>query len=465
MHDDGVPRPGEEPEEIVDGEIVPDEGSVSDLLPADFIPFPCHHGCTCGLHGQVVYGDRVPLHPPEVLDHGEMALLTEAMESATRRLNDYHLFLSRQREIVIRTRHEAERRLDGLKQFVVGGEALRAHAALKAVQEHQSGLSVEDRRGPPVWMKVALVGAVLGVGLFDAVFFQQSFLDILQITRSDPWWKRGVGLIAAVILAIGLVSSGRILAGPIWRLARRWRQAPSPDEQPPRRALVVARAVAVLAAPGMVLFVLGYWASLRGQIAAADTAVVPGPLPVMLLLLCLTLTVIILEVLVYQPYHADLREAERRFAKMRRKVLQHHSAVRAALTELEIAWRGLRSGRDEVIALVRAELARPWHTVILPARLRHGRAGPVPAAPVVGEAATGPGLAEPAHDDRVDLIHRIFEGVDQPQPGAGPLAETIRSVRELDPQGLRNRYEELRDALDAQLGETSEDETPKEMAV
>ena len=50
---------------IVDAEIVDDgdDGSSSGparLLPGDTILAPCHHGCTCGLHQQTVYGDRVP---------------------------------------------------------------------------------------------------------------------------------------------------------------------------------------------------------------------------------------------------------------------------------------------------------------------------------------------------------------------------------------------------------------------
>ena len=56
-------------EEIVEGEIVTDEitptaASPRGSSPADVILSPCHHGCTCGLHMQVVYGERVPVHKP-----------------------------------------------------------------------------------------------------------------------------------------------------------------------------------------------------------------------------------------------------------------------------------------------------------------------------------------------------------------------------------------------------------------
>ena len=69
-------------DEIFDGEIVDDpDGELTPLVPPDTILVPCHHGCTCGLHQQVVYGERVPLHPPSELDHGEMGLLVEAAET------------------------------------------------------------------------------------------------------------------------------------------------------------------------------------------------------------------------------------------------------------------------------------------------------------------------------------------------------------------------------------------------
>src|SRR6266487_3284595 len=82
----------EEDGEVVDGEIVDDgrEGALAPLVPPDTILAPCHHGCTCGLHQQTVYGDRVPRHEPTDLDHGEMGLLVEAVGDATRMLNGFH---------------------------------------------------------------------------------------------------------------------------------------------------------------------------------------------------------------------------------------------------------------------------------------------------------------------------------------------------------------------------------------
>ena len=51
---------------IFDAEIVDDgDGELTPLIPADIILTPCHHGCTCGLHQQIVYGERVAEHDPD----------------------------------------------------------------------------------------------------------------------------------------------------------------------------------------------------------------------------------------------------------------------------------------------------------------------------------------------------------------------------------------------------------------
>ena len=75
---------------------------------------------------------------------------------------------------------------------------------------------------------------------------------------------------AAVILAIGVVAAGRMLAGPVWRLRRRWRRPALPDDPPPGRLARLVRVLAVGGAPAATFFVLGWWASLRGQAAAAQ---------------------------------------------------------------------------------------------------------------------------------------------------------------------------------------------------
>jgi len=454
-------------DEIFDAEIVNDEnGELAPLVPPDTILTPCHHGCTCGLHQQVVYGERVPLHPPAELDHGEMALLVEAAGDATQMLSGFHDHFRQLRATATQSHSRACRALYELAALLRSDVAGRASAARERVETEYADLTPAERQPAPRWLKAAAVGAFLGMCVFDAYFFQQTFLVILQVQLGDPWWKQYIGLIAAVVLAIGLVAAGRVLAGPIWRLGRRWRRPASPDDKPPTLMTRVIRVLAIGAAPTLTFFVLGWWASLRGQAAAAEQVataegqnanVVFQSFPIMLLLLSLALTVVVLELLVYNPYQADLRRAERGLAKARKQVRSCSDEVAEAIDAHEIAWRDLRSTRDEVIAFVQAALARPWQTVILPARLRHGKAGPTPVGPKSGVKIEMPAVGavngEHAGADQVQITYQIFEGVPQPQPGPGPLAEAVRAVLDLSPEDLRRRQRHLEEQVIAQLGQ------------
>ena len=444
-------------DEVVDAEIVEDgERQPAQLLPADTILAPCHHGCTCGLHQQTVYGDRVPRHPPTDLDHGEMGLLVEAVGDATRMLNGFHDHFRKLRGAAAQTHGQAKRALRDLATSLGSDAARKARAEYDRVEEAYADLTPDERQPAPHWLKAVAVIAVAGMVTFDAYFFQQIFLNILGVSLNDPWWKRDLGLVAAVVMAIGLIAAGRILAGPVWRMRRRWRRPGSPDEPPPGRAVRVARVAAVGAAPAATFFVLGWWAEFRGQAAVSDQLtilgyhpgpVVPSSLGVMLLLLSLAVTVIVLEILVHNPYRAQLRHAERALARTRRQATASANAAARAVEAHEIAWRDLRSARDEVLSFVHAELARPWQQVILPARLRHGRAGPKSIEAkygakieVVPAETSGNGTVGL---ERVQISYQIFEGMTQPQPGPGPLAEAVRAVLELDPDVLGKELRRL----------------------
>lgn len=448
--------PGPEDDEIIDGEIVDDPAAGESRLDQpealfqDVILAPCHHGCTCGLHIQTLYGSRVPRHEPSVLDHGEMGVLAEAAERATRRADDYHSFLAKQRELVEQAHGRASKALTRFEAVLSGPDT--AHADGAELERQAAELTFAQREPAPRWLKAAAVGAALGVALFDAYFFQQTFLTILEIRTGAPWWERDIGLVAAFVFAIGVIAAGRILCGPLWRLADKWRRPGGPDDKPPSRLVRVLRTVATVAPPAAILLVLALWAAARGEITAAGGVGTPGAVPVMLLLLSLALTVIVLEVLVYNPYQAAVTSEKRRV----RRLLEADRAVTDALTVQEIAWRDLRSSQDEVISFIRAELARPWHAIILPARLRHGRAGPAPVEPEYGvtvEVFPAPAVrAGITGIDRVEITYQIFAGVKQPQPSPGPLAETIRTILELHPDSLRGRHRALQERLFAAVG-------------
>lgn len=438
-------------EEIVEGEIVdevPAEQAADpgpEPLPGqDTILAPCHHGCTCGLHVQVTYGSRVPRHDASVLDHGEMGLLAEAAERAQQRGDNYHAYLARRRELTEQARGRAKKLLTDLETLLADRDAHRSERAELA--EQRAELPPERREPAPRWLKATAVGAAVALAAFDAYFFQQAFLDILQIKPQDAWWKQEVGLLAALIFAVGVIAVGRMLAGPVWRISGSWRRPASPDDKPPGRLRLTVRALVTVAPAAAILYVLGLWALVRAQVAAGGSTT---PAPVMLLLLSLALTVIVLEVLVYNPYQAAVTRDKREV----RRLLRADREATDALTVADLAWRNLRSGQDEVIGFVRAELLRPWHTVILPARLRHGRAGPDPVPPEYGvEVRIVP--VPPVRDgvagfDLVQITYRFFKGVEQPQPSPGVLAETVRSVMELHPGDLAARHHALQERLRA----------------
>ena len=45
--------------------------------------------------------------------------------------------------------------------------------------------------------------------------------------------------------------------------------------------------------------------------------------------------------------------------------------------------------------------------------------------------------------EQVQITYQIFEGMAQPQPGPGPLAEVVRTVLELDPEVLKKELSRL----------------------
>jgi hypothetical protein len=303
--------------EVVEGEIIDDMPASEPipLVPEDTILTPCHPRCTCGLHTQVVYGDRVPLHTPSELDNGEMALLTRAAEDATRLLNDSNDHLRKLRAAAVRTHWQAGRALRELTLLLGSDTAGRARAQRNQVEAAYADLTPAERQPAPRWLKM----------------------------------------------------------------------------------------------------------------------------------------------LVYNPYQADLRRAERALARLRKRIAAQADAVTGALSAHEIAWRDLRSARDELISSVLAELARPWQTVILPARLQHGKAGPTAVRPECEVTIEMPTVTavDGGHDgaDLVKITYQLFEGIPQPQPGPGPLAEVIRTLLDFSPEPLRAQQRRLEQSLLAQLGE------------
>jgi hypothetical protein len=385
-----------------------------------------------------------------------MGLLIKGVRDTTLMLNSFHELLRKHRAVTVETYSQALRALRNLRTALNGDAMRRASAERDRVEEAYADLTPDERQPAPLWLKAIAVAAFAGMLAVDAAFFQQIFLNILQIsTENDSKLKQDIGLVAAAIMAIGLVAAGRILAGLVWRMRRRWRR---PGEPPPHPAIRVARVAAVCAAPAATFYVLGWWATYRGLAAAQETPMTPPPTGVLLLLLSLALTVVVLEILVYNPYRAQLKHAERGLKRARRSITASFDAAERALQAHETAWSDLRSARDEVIALTYTELGRPLQETILPARLRHGRAGPKSIEADYGVQIE---IVPAVHNDdgtirrleTIQISYQHFAGMAQPQPAPGPLAEVIRAEFARDPEVLRKELSRLEQQLDAYLGE------------
>src|SRR5580704_5118190 len=151
-------------DKIFDAEIVNEEnGELAPLVPPDTILTPCHHGCSCGLHQQVVYGERVPLHSAAELDHGEMALLVEAAGDATQMLSGFHDHFRQLRATTTQSHSQACRALHELTTLLRSDVVGKASAARERVETEYADLTPAERQPAPPWLKVAAVAAVVGM--------------------------------------------------------------------------------------------------------------------------------------------------------------------------------------------------------------------------------------------------------------------------------------------------------------
>jgi hypothetical protein len=147
---------------VVDAELVGD-GDDDDRRRDDIILSPCHHGCTCGLHQQVTYGEKVPPHDRDVLDHGEMGLLIKGVRDTTLMLNSFHELLRKHRAVTVETYSQALRALRNLRTALNGDAMRRASAERDRVEEAYADLTPDERQPAPLWLKAIAVAAFAGM--------------------------------------------------------------------------------------------------------------------------------------------------------------------------------------------------------------------------------------------------------------------------------------------------------------
>jgi hypothetical protein len=95
--------------------------------------------------------------------------------------------LRKLRVAATRRYEQACRALLELTLLLGSDAAARARAQRDQVKAAYADLTPAERQSAPRWLKAAAVGAAVGMTIFDAYFFQQASLDILQVTINDAW--------------------------------------------------------------------------------------------------------------------------------------------------------------------------------------------------------------------------------------------------------------------------------------
>jgi hypothetical protein len=435
-------------------------------------PLPCHHGCGCGIEDLVVHNLSYPQREATELDNGETAALFSAARQAAELLDGHHAYVRELRERTIDARSHAENDLEEFREVVVDDDVGRAITGRRRVEDRHRHLAPELLDPPSAPIRALQVTVTIIVTIFDIWFFYTAFLNLQDIPITAPAWQKLLALLPGLVLPAGLIFVGKMLSVPTWRMVAGWRRPAGPDDSPlatwARRFL---RFSLVAALPLLLLWVIAMWAVLRGYLIEDESYPVPS-YAVVLLVVVLALTTMGLEILISNPYARAAREANDRVQAAAERFGQARRTANDSLSTFEREWRNLRSARDELLSKARVEMGRAWETLILPARLRHGRAGLGPPAligletdedqrsgDIIGsavgdgdlagpddldvDAAGGASAAGELTEQDVHAVLQFFHGVHQPPPGLGPLAETVRSVNDLSPHRLRSEWNEL----------------------
>lgn len=457
----------------------------------EMLPFPCHHGCNCSLHQQTIYGSLVEEHRPDQLDNGEMAALVEAGEKAVDMLHG-----SRRRFIdgpldTQRARSQAARAISRMERFQANRRLSAAERELRSLERDYDHYNQADK-APPRWYISWLTLLVLViVVVFDAWYFQTLFSRLLRVEEDSPW--KFLGMFIGGVIGVALLLAGYLLAGPIrdvrahWRRSRTATKARSETssregEETVRRRFRLPGGVwpwLVGAFPVLAIAVFSYWAMLRFAVEVEDrTKETPGE--GLLLFLLMALTLMGLEIINRNPYLERRKRLLKAYDREKAEAERLNEEAAQAVGDYEEKWRQMRGLRDEGLTMARKELGRAWSRIILPARLRHGRAGwespevrgassAHVSTPSPGTNGSGPGGSPEADLPEAEMsaadlerLYQYFANIRQPVPGLGPLAEVVRSVPELDPTETRTRFDRAEQLMLWQYRRDEHQEEPQE---
>ncbi|MBT0771497.1 hypothetical protein KIH74_21345 [Kineosporia sp. J2-2] len=446
-------HPEPDQEDIAEAEIVEDDPVTAGTvvpLPAEARRHPgvCFHGCGCGIHTLVSGNLRMPARSPRELDNGEMSQLFAAARRTTGMLSGHRKSLQEAGVRLELSATEADLRLDEFRRAVHGNGVGRATGLMLRLERDYRLLPPEFLRAPGVvihLLALAVFGTVL---VFDFFFFYRLFTDLLRVPVDPSPLERAPAQAVSLVLPLALVLAGRLLSAPVWRLLAHWRRPPGPDTSPwAYRALRVTQVVAICAFPLYLLVVLVNWAVIRGEVMR-DKLFQPVDQAVVALVLLLAVTTVAVEVMISNPYVTSLARARKDAAKQLKQVVARRDAARAAIGEQEHAWRALRILHDDLLGRARSDLGRVWEMLILPSRFVHGRAGDVAPAlsgtdDVVIDLRDGIPAGSSSTGQAESDVFQFFSGIRSPMPLLGPLDETARRIRDLDPARKLAEWHEL----------------------
>ena len=428
----------------LDGRLVPPGANTS----ANGVAQPvhlCHHGCDCWQRNFDAYLHRTPPRRPEQLDNLEAHALLYAKNQGSQLVQRHADRLNAQRERLISAYHAADASLSELRAVVRAEELGAAVRGLRRVKEAriESGSSP-----PPLWLRALAWPTIIAVGLFDTWYFKGVFQQFVGNTDISAL-EEVLTLLPGFALTVGLLISGTILGGPVYR-ARRTHH----ERQRNRTGLARALAGLVfwafrLTLPALLVLCALVWAVQRTREAnaalgqAGDVPYLELPTDfVAILIVTLTLCALALKIVAYNPLVSEEYRARRRLWRANRVSTRLLRRAGKLVKRHDIAWSDLKALREEMIARI-AERYGAAYQFVLYSRGFHDKAGGVP-----------PAFATAGRTDSLrDRVRPELHGVTGPEPEFGALQEVDDALRRFAPEQLAEELQRLREAWVAQRGD------------
>ncbi|GGM71539.1 hypothetical protein GCM10010106_17320 [Thermopolyspora flexuosa] len=428
----------------LDGRLVPpgaNTGAPNGVAPVHL----CHHGCDCWQRNFDAYLHRTPARRPEQLDNLEAHALLYAKNQGSQLVQRHADRLNAQRERLIGAYHAAEASLTELRALVHAEELGAAVRELRRVTEARIESGAKP---PPLWLRALAWPTVIAVGLFDTWYFKGVFQQFVGNTDISAL-EEVLTLLPGFALTVGLLISGTILGGPVYRARRTHHERQLRRTGLARGLAGLAYWVFRLTLPAMLVICALVWAVQRTREANASLGQA-GDVPylelptdfVAILILTLTLCALALKIVAYDPFVSEEYRARRRLRRANRATTRLLRKAGKLVKRHDVAWSDLKALREEMIARIVERYAAAYQFVLY-SRGFHDKAGGVP-----------PAFATAGRTDSLrDRLRPELHGVTGPEPEFGALQEVDDALRRFEPEPLAEELRRLREAWVAQRGD------------